>query len=148
MSPSFPPRRSSDRTHRVGPPRRRADCTELDLKLPKRREVRSSTNSSPHVRVGSYSLSSITIKYPNLALKPSQGGPRGSTCGCHSFPMSTLEPWALPPRRHSRPCRYRSARRVQAANAISGFHFERVRSEATTSEPQSQMTFPYATSCL
>src|SRR3546814_17033935 len=64
--------------------------------------------------------------YPNLALKPSQGGPRGSTCGCHSFPMSTLEPWAWPPRCHSRPCRYRSARRVQAANGISGFHFEMV----------------------
>src|SRR3546814_6440607 len=132
MSPSFPPRRSSDRTHRVGPPRRRADCTELDLKLPKRREVRSSTNSSPHVRVGSYSLSSITIKYPNLALKPSQGGPRGSTCGCHSFPMSTLEPWAWPPRCHSRPCRYRSAR----------------RSEEHTSELQSLMRNSYAVFCL
>src|SRR3546814_5427390 len=38
----------------------------------------------PHVRVVSYSLSSITTKYPNLALKPSQGGPWASTCGCRS----------------------------------------------------------------
>src|SRR3546814_1383230 len=77
----------------------------------------------PHVRVVSYSLSSITTKYPNLALKPSQGGPWASTCGCHSFPMSTLEPWAWP------------APMPQ-------------RSEEHTSELQSLMRISYAVFCL